>query len=113
MIFSHEEDNVPKSDEEFIKERDKLFLKPTLKGAQKYWSKNFSDIWLRPDVPLAAIHKSRLQWIEATDVMLKESEKWLIANGYSTSFKGVLPLTPDQRDAERVQRGLKPLKVIK
>jgi hypothetical protein len=96
-----------------LKERDNLFLKPTLEGAQEYWRKNFSDTWLRPDVPLASIHKARLQWLNATDAMLKESEEWLITNGYLTSFKGAPPLTPDQRDYERVQRGMKPLKVIK
>jgi hypothetical protein len=43
----------------------------------------------RPDVPLAALHKARLQWLGATDAMLAESIGWLTMRGYETSSRAL------------------------
>jgi len=55
------------------------------------------------------VHKARLQWLGATDEQLAESMEWLIDNSYSTSFRGCPPLTPEQRDSERIAQGKEPL----
>jgi hypothetical protein len=55
------------------------------------------------------IHKARLQWLDATDAMLAESQQWLKDNGYLATMKGATPLTPQNRDAQRMQHGRPPL----
>jgi hypothetical protein len=95
--------------EEWKKERDALFLNPNLEEAQAYWERHEYPTPERFDVPLATVHKARLQWLEATNAMLAESMKWLQDNGYETTFKGAPPLTPEQRDSDRVAIGRKPL----
>jgi hypothetical protein len=92
-----------------LAERDALFRNPTLEAAQAFWLKSNFETWKRPDVPLAATHKARLQWLDATDHMLAESIEWLKANGYELTMKGAPPLTPEQRDAERRFLGKPPL----
>ena len=62
------------------------------------------------DVPLAAVHKARLQWLESTDAMLEESKKWLADHNYQPDHFTAPPLTPEKRDADRVLLGKKPLK---
>jgi hypothetical protein len=64
--------------------RDALFRNPTLEGASEFFKRyeEKSRDWARPDVPLAAIHKARLRWPEATDGMLAESSLWLKEHGY-------------------------------
>jgi hypothetical protein len=94
---------------DFLRERDRLFRKPTLKAAQDWWVKNDYPKWHKYDVPLAAVHKGRLQWLEATDQMLIDSQAWLLANGYEADLQGAPPLTPERRDADRVALGKKPL----
>ena len=89
--------------------RDALFRNPTLEGAKALMTEP-PEGWASPDTPLAAVHKGRLQWIKATDAMLAESKRWLIAHGYLPEFFGFPPYTPETRDAERAQRGLPPLK---
>lgn len=97
----------------FKAERDALFRNPTLEAATAHFRKHglpFSD----PLVPLAATHKARLQWLDATDDMLAESERWLIENGCSAMiWNGVRPLTPAQRDIERMMHGKRPLMGVK
>ncbi len=59
---------------------------PTLLGAMKLW--DFSRLGLPENdtVPLAGVHKARLQWSGASKRQIKESKKWLSDHGYSESF---------------------------
>lgn len=93
----------------FLSERDKLMRNPTLEGALAYWKKQGYPQPVDLTVPLATVHKARLQWLDATDAMLRESQEWLLANGYLTTTKGLPSLTPETRDAERKERGMSPL----
>lgn len=93
----------------FHAERDALFRNPRAKEAREFWEKQGHPPPVRPDVPQAAIHKARLQWLEATDAMLVESILWLEARGYETTMHGAPPLTPERRDADRVSLGKLPL----
>jgi hypothetical protein len=94
---------------EFMEERDALFRNPTLAAATAYWREQGFPLPEWPDVPLAMVHKARLQWLEATDAMLAESARWLKDNGYLTTMRGTTPLTPQTRDAQRMQLGRPPL----
>jgi hypothetical protein len=94
----------------FLEKRDALFRNPTLEGAKAYYEQGGLEIdWARPDVPLAALHKARLQWLEATDAMIDESRTWLTTHGYADTWHQAPPLTPERRDADRVSLGKKPL----
>lgn len=93
----------------FLAERDALFLNPTLKNATDWWNRNRLPKPVRYDVPLAAVHKARLQWLDATDEMIKESMEWLKAHDYEVTMKGAPPLTPERRDADRATLGKPPL----
>jgi hypothetical protein len=95
----------------FLAERDGLFRNPTLDGALAYWKDHDFPPPVDPSVPLATVHKARLHWLDATDAMLRESQEWLLANGYETTIKGVPPLTPETRDAERRSHGVPPLRI--
>ena len=93
----------------WLKKRDALLRNPNIVDATKWWvSQNLPDPAC-PTVPLATVHKARLQWLDATDTMITESIAWLQANGYGTDMKGAPPLTPERRDADRVSLGKKPL----
>jgi hypothetical protein len=94
---------------EFLAKRDALFRAPTLEAATAYWHEQGFPLPDRPDVPLAMTHKARLQWLNATDQMLAESQKWLKDNGYLTTMRGTTPLTPAARDFQRMQLGKPPL----
>jgi hypothetical protein len=97
--------------EEYNRKRDSLFRDMTLEHALKLWAESPDrDTRLaRPDVPLAAAHKARLQWLDATDAMLTESVIWLTEHGYETTLNGAPPLTPERRDADRKLIGKPPL----
>jgi hypothetical protein len=94
---------------EFWAKRDALFRAPTLEAATAYWREQGFPLPARPDVPLAMTHKARLQWLEATDAMLVESQRWLKDNGYLSTMRGTAPLTPAARDSQRMQLGKPPL----
>jgi hypothetical protein len=94
---------------QFLEERNALFTNPNLADATKWWVRNNLPTPARPDVPLAAVHKARLQWLDATDDMLAQSIMWLEANGFSTNWQDAPPLTPAKRDADRVSVGKEPL----
>jgi hypothetical protein len=94
---------------EYLRKRDELFCNPTLERAKEFMHAP-PEGWSGEDVPLAGVHKARLQWIDVTDAMIEESTKWLIEHNYNTSFQGAPPYTPERRDDERATRGLAPLK---
>jgi hypothetical protein len=93
----------------FLAKRDALFRNPNIVDATKWWVSEGHPDPAHPTVPLATVHKARLQWLDATDDMLTQSKLWLEANGYGTDMKGAPPLTPERRDADRVSIGKKPL----
>ena len=93
----------------FLEERNALFINPTLARATAWWKSQRLPKPARRNVPLAAAHKARLQWLEATDEMITESMKWLTDNGYAATLKGAPPLTPERRDADRAILGKPPL----
>ena len=94
-----------------LAKRDALFRNPTEEAAREYIAEqegrpppagSTASCWL-------AVHKARLQWLEATDAMIEESTNWLLARGFLTTFKGAPALTPERRDADRVTLGKPPL----
>jgi hypothetical protein len=93
----------------WLEARDKLFINPNLADATAWWVSNNLPKPARFDVPLATVHKARLQWLDATDEMLAESKYWLLTNGYAVYMKGAPPLTPERRDADRADLGKPPL----
>jgi hypothetical protein len=90
---------------QFLEERNALFLNPNLVDATAWWNRHHLPKPTRSDVPLAAVHKARLQWLDATDAMIIESMRWLLDNGYQTTMHGAPPLTPERRDADRATLG--------
>jgi hypothetical protein len=95
--------------QEFNRKRNELFRNPTLEAATAHLKEMGITGFEREDVPLATVHKARLQWLEATNQMITESIAWLKEHGYETTFKGAPPLTPEQRDSDRIEIGKKPL----
>lgn len=101
-----------KLDEElkaWLEKRDALLCNPTLEVATAYWIENKFPTPERFDVPLAMVHKARLQWLDATDAMLAESIAWLTSHDYEPTTNGAPPLTPERRDADRISLGKPPL----
>jgi hypothetical protein len=93
----------------FLAKRDALFRNPNIVDATKWWVNEGNPEPVRADVPLATVHKARLQWLDATDAMIAESMAWLQANDYGADMKGAPPLTPTMRDAQRAALGREPL----
>ena len=101
---------MDKEFEEYMAERDALFRNPTMARALKLLQRPKGG-WLDPQYgPLAVTHKARLQWINATDKMIEESTQWLKDHNYNTDTSGAPALTPESRDAERIARGMQPLR---
>jgi hypothetical protein len=97
--------------EAMLARRDALMRNPNLRDALIYWkAQGFATKLEHPDVPMAMVHKARLQWLEATDAMLEESLAWLEAHRYEPTLQGAPPLTPERRDAERKALGMPELK---
>ena len=95
---------------DFLVWRDGLFRNPTAEDALAYWDTQGLPAPANPDVPLASVHKARLQWLEATDEMLAESLAWLREHNFQPEWRGAPPLTPEQRDADRAHVGQPPLR---
>lgn len=93
-----------------LAKRDALLRNPTMEAATAWWLEQGHPTPARPDVPLAAVHKARLQWLDATNEMIAESMAWLIAQDYETTMGGAPPITPESRDADRETLGKGPLK---
>jgi hypothetical protein len=93
----------------FLAKRDALFRNPNIVDATAWWVSEGHPNPVRPDVPLATVHKARLQWLDATDEMIAESMAWLQANDYGTDMNGAPPLTPERRDADRAALGKPPV----
>ena len=96
--------------QEFNAIRNAMFHDMTPARAIAFWNDQGLPPPADPSVPLAAAHKARLQWLDATDRMLEESIQWLQARGYETTMRGAPPLTPEQRDADRMAIGRPPLR---
>ena len=62
--------------------RDAVLRNPTTAGAMQFWDFALLGQPVTPDAPLACIHKARLQWPDATPVMVAESRRWLAEHGY-------------------------------
>jgi len=101
--------SMDKELETLFAERDALFRNPRAREARLWWEKSGNPPPVDPTVPLATVHKARLQWLGATDEMIIESMNWLLARGYETTMMGAPPMTPKQRDAQRVEIGKEPL----
>lgn len=100
--------------DEFNAERDALFRNLTLEAATAHWNAHDLPPPVHPLVPLASMHKARLQWLDATDEMLAESAAWLKDNEFGVTFKGgAAPLDPISRDIQRVCQGKRPLMGMK
>jgi hypothetical protein len=96
----------------FNEKRDALFRNPTMEAAVAHLTRIGFTHYHREDVPLAMVHKARLQWLEVTDAMIEESMAWLIEHDYQADMNGAPPLTPGERDTQRVALGKKPLNDI-
>ncbi|MGO9390760.1 hypothetical protein [Rhodoblastus sp.] len=86
-----------------------LFLYPSDEAARAWWTSEGYAPPAHPVVPLATIHKVRLQWLDATDDMLADSRAFLFDHGYEAGLN-ILAYTSKTRDAARAKRGLPPLK---
>jgi hypothetical protein len=94
----------------YLEKHDALFRNPSLEAVTKFYKDQGHEDWARPDVPLASLHKARLQWLDVTDEMIKESMEWLRQHHYANTWREAPPLTPETRDAQRKAMGKEPLK---
>jgi hypothetical protein len=93
---------------EYLAAREALFRNPSDERARAWWTSEGYAPPTHPDVPLATIHKGRLQWLDATDDMLAESRAFLFDHGYEGI--NIRAYTSKTRDATRAKLGLAPLK---
>ena len=93
--------------DEYLAARQALFRNPSDEGACALWTSEGYGPPAHPAVPLATVHKARLQWLDATDDMLAESRVFLFDHGYAGLH--IRAYTSRSRDAERAKRGLPPL----
>ncbi len=95
--------------DEHLTAREALFLNPSDEGARAWWTSEGYAPPFHPDVPLATVHRARLQWLDATDDMLAESRAFLFDHGYEAGLN-ILAYTSKTRDAARAKLGRAPLK---
>ena len=93
----------------YLAAREALFRNPSDEAARAWWTSEGYAPPAHPTVPLATVHKVRLQWLDATDAMLAENRAFLFDHGYETGFH-IRAYTSRSRDAERANPGLPPLK---
>ncbi len=84
-----------------------LFRNPNDEAARAWWTSEGYASPAHPDVPMATIHRVRLQWLDATDDMLAESRAFLFDHGYDAGLN-IRAYTSRTRDAARAKRGLPP-----
>lgn len=90
--------------------RNALFRNPNDEDVLAWWAMEMGNVPpVDPLVPMAALHKARLQWLDATDTMLEQSKLWLVEHGFTAEWHGAPPLTPEQRDADRKLLGKPPV----
>ncbi len=69
----------------YLAAREALFRNLSDEAARAWWTSEGYAPPAHPTVPLATIHKVRLQWLDATDAMLAESRAFLFDHGYDTA----------------------------
>ena len=94
---------------EYLVAREAVLRNPSDEAARAWWASEGYAPPAHPTVPLATLHKVRLQWLDATDAMLADSRAFLFDHGYEAGFN-IRANTSRTRDAERAKRGLPPLK---
>ena len=92
----------------YLAAREALFRNLSDEAARAWWRSEGYAPPVHPGVPLATVHKARLQWLDATDDMLVESRAFLFDHGYGAGLN-ICAYTSKSRDAERAKRGLPPL----
>lgn len=92
----------------YLAAREALFRNLSDEAARAWWTSEGYAPPAHPTVPLATIHKVRLQWLDATDAMLAESRAFLFDHGYDTVH--IRAYTSRTRDVARAKCGLLPLK---
>ena len=91
----------------YLAAREALFRNLSDEAARAWWRSEGYAPPAHPAVPLATVHKARLQWLDATDTMLAESRVFLFDHGYAGLH--IRTYTSRSRDAERAKHGLPPL----
>ncbi len=86
-----------------------MFRNPSDEAARAWWASEGYGPPIHQGVPLATIHRVRLQWLDATDNMLAESRAFLFDPGGYDAGPNPLAYTSRTRDAARAKRGLPPL----
>ncbi len=94
---------------DYLAALEALFRNPNDEAARDWWTSEGYAPPAYPDVPLATIHRVRLQWLDAADDMLAESRAFLFDHGYEAGLN-ILAYTSKTRDAARAKLGLAPLK---
>jgi hypothetical protein len=94
---------------EYLVAREAVLRNPTDAAARAWWASEGYAPPTHPTVPLAMVHKVRLQWFHATDAMLADSRAFLFDHGYECGLN-IRAYTSKTRDAERAKHGLPPLK---
>jgi hypothetical protein len=95
--------------DEYLAAREALFRNPSDEQARVWWKSEGYAPPAHPTVPLATVHKARLQWLDATDDILAESRAFLFDHGYEAGLN-IRAFTSKTRDAARAKLGLAPLK---
>ena len=85
-----------------------LFRNPSDEGARAWWRSEGYAPPAHPTVPLATVHKTRLQWLDATDAMLAESRVFLFDHSYEAG-PNICAYKSKSRDAVHAKLGLPPL----
>ena len=94
---------------EYLAAREALFATRAMSGPAPGGTSEGYAPPIHPTVPLATVHKARLQWLDATDDMLAESRAFLFDYGYG-GVPNIRAYTSKTRDAARAKLGLAPLK---
>ena len=93
----------------YLVAREALFRNLSDEAARAWWRSEGYAPPLHPGVPLATVHKARLQWLDATDDMLVESRAFLFDHGHEAGLH-IRAYTSKSRDATRAKLDLAPLK---